>query len=136
MTASQEPMWVRQEVVLAIHARQVAEHGGADGIRDMGLLTSALDRPRNLLAYADPPPDVPALASAYAFGIVRNHPFVDGNKRTAYVMCRTFLALNGHDLEATAADKYTTFLQLAEGSITEGEFADWLRRHLARIQGA
>lgn len=125
-----KPVWIRPEAVLAIHARQLAEHGGDAGLRDAGLLDSALNRPRNLLAYGDPKPDMAALAAAYAFGIASNHPFVDDNKRTAYVVCRTFLLLNGCDLAASAQEKYLTFLGLAEGSLTENDLADWLRRHL------
>ena len=125
-----EPIWLRQDVVLAIHARQLAEHGGEEGLRDAGLLDSALNRPRNLLTYGEPKPDLAALAAAYAYGIARNHPFVDGNKRTAYVACRTFLLLNGHDLHAPVAEKYSGFLRLAEGTIAEDELADWIRQHL------
>lgn len=122
-----EPVWVRDDVVLAIHRRQLAEHGGATGVRDEGLLASALAKPKNLLAYSEEPPDLAALAASYASGIVRNHPFVDGNKRTAYVVCRTFLLLNGRDLSATSEEKYLTFLKLAEGALSESELAGWIR---------
>ena len=125
-----EPVWIRPDVVLAIHRRQLAEHGGSDGLRDARLLDSSLNRARHLLAYGEPKPVLAALAAAYAYGIIRNHPFVDGNKRTAYVVCRTFLLLNGHDLDAPAAEKYTTFLKLAEGSLSAEELAEWIRRHL------
>lgn len=131
---AEEPVWLREDVVRAIHRRQLAEHGGAEGVRDEGLLLSALARPRNLLAYADPavapPPDVAALAAAYAFGISRNHPFVDGNKRTALVTARSFLVLNGADLVATQEEKYVTFLGLAEGRVSEEALAAWVRSHL------
>ncbi|MES2460133.1 MAG: type II toxin-antitoxin system death-on-curing family toxin, partial [Armatimonadota bacterium] len=103
---TQEPIWLREDVVLAIHRRQLAEHGGSEGVRDSGLLSSALARPQNLLAYGEPTPDLPSLAAAYAFGIVRNHPFVDGNKRTGYVVCRTFLIINGQDITASQQEKY------------------------------
>ena len=126
----QEPVWLRDDVVLAIHRRQIVENGGSDGIRDPGLLSSALARPKNLLAYGEPPPDLSALAAAYGFGIVRNHPFVDGNKRTGYVVCRTFLLINGQDITATQEEKYLTFLHLAEGSLQEEALAEWLRSHL------
>lgn len=126
---SDEPVWVRHDAVRAIHLRQLAEHGGSDGVRDEGLLDSALARAKNLLAYSDEPPDTAALAAAYAIGLVKNHPFVDGNKRTAYVVCRTFLILNGHDIEASKEDKYLTFLGAADGSLSEDELADWIRRH-------
>ena len=125
-----EPQWISDTLARAIHYRQLAEHGGLDGIRDEGMLLSALARPRQLLAYGDPPPDVAAMAAAYAYGIARNHPFLDGNKRTAYVVCRTFLIINGQDIEATQEDKYLTFLQLAEGTLSEEELAAWLREHL------
>jgi death-on-curing protein len=127
-----EPVWVREDVVVAIHHRQLAEHGGGEGIRDPGLLDSALARPKNLVAYSDSrdQPDLATLAASYAWGLVRNHPFVDGNKRTAYVVCRTFLLLNGSDLEASPEEKYLTFLRVAEGRLTEEELASWIRDHL------
>ena len=125
-----EPVWVRNDIVQAIHWRQLSEHGGAPGIRDEGLLSSALARPRNLLAYAEQEPDLAALAAAYAFGISSNHPFVDGNKRTAYVVCRTFLKLNGSDIEASGEEKYVAFLKLARSRLTELELAGWIRDHL------
>lgn len=130
-----EPVWLRNDVVLAIHRRQLAEHGGSSGIRDEGLLASALAKPKNLLAYADEPPDLAALAASYAFGLVRNHPFVDGNKRTAYVACRTFLLLNGADFEATQEEKYLTFLSLAEGTLSEGALAEWIRNRQVERPG-
>jgi death on curing protein len=123
--------WLLEETLIAIHHRQTAEHGGGEGLRDEGLLSSALARPKNLLAYGEAPPDLASLAAAYAYGIARNHPFVDGNKRTALVAARTFLILNGVDLDATQDDKVLTFLSLAEGVISEQELADWIR---ARIQ--
>jgi death on curing protein len=121
--------WVSADVALAIHAEQINEHGGGDGVRDEGLLHSALARPENLAAYGDP--DVAALAAAYAFGIARNHPFVDGNKRTAYVVCELFLALNGHLLTASDGDAVLTFLALAAGDLAEEALAGWIRRNLA-----
>ena len=124
------PAWIRDDVVVAIHRRQLAEHGGAEGIRDQGLLASALARPKNLLAYADADPDLAELAAAYAFGLVRNHPYLDGNKRTAYVVCRTFLKLNGTDLVAAQEEKYAAFLRLAEGRLSEAKLEDWIREHL------
>lgn len=125
-----EPVWIREDVAFAIHRRQLAEHGGAEGVRDPGLLSSALARPRHLLAHSDVTPDLASLASAYAFGIARNHPFVDGNKRTAYVVCRTFLILNGHDLQASREEKYRTFLDLARGEMSEEQLVTWIREHL------
>ena len=124
-----EPIWIRSDVVLAIHKRQIAEHGGEAGIRDRGLLDSALARPKNLPAYSDEPVDVCALAAAYGYGIARNHAFVDGNKRVGYVTCLTFLKLNGRPLDAPRDEKYSTFLKLASGEISEEDLADWLRAH-------
>src|SRR5258705_11707889 len=98
-----------EETVIAIHHRQISEHGGSEGLRDEGLLASALARPQNALAYAQPPPDLPALAAAYAYGIARNHPFVDGNKRTELVAARPFLLLNAVNLEANKDEKNLTF---------------------------
>jgi death-on-curing protein len=123
-------VWLFEETVTAIHHRQVAEHGGSEGLRDEGLLSSALARPQNLLAYGEQRPDLASLAAAYAYGIARNHPFVDGNKRTALVAARTFLILNGVDLKATQDDKVLTFLNLAEGVISEEELADWIRKRI------
>jgi death-on-curing protein len=123
-------VWLLEETVIAIHQRQISEHGGSEGLRDEGLLASALARPPNVLAYAQPPPDLAVLAAAYAYGIARNHPFVDGNKRTALVAARTFLLLNGVNLEANQDEKYLTFLQLAQGTLTEEQLADWIRQRI------
>ncbi|MBC7785803.1 MAG: type II toxin-antitoxin system death-on-curing family toxin [Burkholderiales bacterium] len=125
-----DPIWISEELTLAIHQRQLAEQGGISGVRDPGLLASALARPRQLFAYADPPVDVQAMAASYAFGIARNHPFLDGNKRTTAVVCETFIDLNGQQLQAEDAEMYTVFLNLAAGSVTEAELAEWLRGHL------
>jgi len=115
------------DAVLAIHRRQIAEHGGEAGLRDLGLLESALSRPRNIIAYAEKA-DTAALAAAYAFGIAKNHPFLDGNKRTALVVMRTFLILNGADIDASQQDKYQTILALADGRLTEPDLAEWIRK--------
>ena len=123
-------VWLLEETLTAIHHRQIAEHGGSEGLRDEGLLSSALARPQNLLAYVESPPDLASLAAAYAYGIARNHPFVDGNKRTALVAARTFLILNGANLAAAQDDKFLTFLNLAEGAISEEELADWIRKRI------
>jgi death-on-curing protein len=122
--------WLEKALVLAIHDRQLAEHGGTGGLRDDGLLESALARPQQLHAYGDPAPDLADLAASLAFGLARNHPFVDGNKRTAHVAYRTFLALNGAELVATDEEKYVAMLSLAEGRLAEREFAAWLRKRL------
>lgn len=120
-------VWIDPSVVLAIHDEQLAEHGGASGIRDAGLLDSALGRPQNLAAYGEP--DHADLAAAYAYGIARNHPFVDGNKRTAFVAAELFLALNGCELMAEDTDCVLTMLALAAGEIDEAGFAAWIRRY-------
>src|SRR6059036_2942595 len=104
-----DPIWISKELAIAIHRRQLAEHGGADGIRDAGLLESALARPRQRFAYEDPTPAIPALAASIAYGIARNHAFIDGNKRTAAVVCETFLALNKFQLDATDVEMYPIF---------------------------
>jgi death-on-curing protein len=133
MTAPKNVVWVREDVVLAIHLRQLTEHGGGEGIRDEGLLQSALARPQNLLAYSDPSPDLASLAAAYAYGIARNHPFVDGNKRTALIVTRLFLLVNGMDLVATQEEKYSIFLALAAGELSEEDLANWVRTHLDSV---
>lgn len=120
-------IWIERPLALAIHDRQLAEHGGSTGVRDEGMLESALARPQQRYAYGDPPPDLVELAASLAFGLARNHPFVDGNKRTAHVCYRVFLALNDAELLATDEDKYLAMLQLAEGSLDEAGFAAWLR---------
>ena len=126
-----EPVWVREDVARAVHRRQIAEHGGLDGVRDPGLLTSALERPKSLLTYGDPAPDLAALAAAYAWGVARNHPFADGNKRTELVLLRLFLRLNGTDLTASGTDKYGTMMRLAAGELSEEALAGWIRAHMA-----
>lgn len=125
-------VWVTLAVAEAIHAEQLAEHGGGEGVRDAGLLESAMARPHNLASYGDP--DVAALAAAYAYGIARNHPFVDGNKRTAAVISETFLMLNGHALTASDAELVVAILALAAGELSEEELADWFRAHICVSQ--
>lgn len=124
-----EIVWVTREYAEAVHDRQLAEHGGSTGIRDAGLLESALARPQNLLHYGEP--DLAALAAAYAFGIARNHPFVDGNKRTAWVAARLFLRLNDGVLTFDKAEATVMMQQLAAGELTEDEVAAWFRERLA-----
>ncbi len=124
-------IWVSLEVALAAHHEQLAEHGGGEGVRDSGMLESAMARPQNLVAYGTP--DAAELAASYAFGIARNHPFVDGNKRTAAVVSETFLVLNGHDLVATDAELVVTFLALAAGELSEDELTAWFRDHLDNV---
>jgi death on curing protein len=125
-----EPLWISVREAEAIHKRQLAEHGGGTGTRDLGLLESALARPQFTWQYGEPPPDLAALAATLAFGIVNNHPFVDGNKRTGYVVCRLFLKVNGFDIDAAPDDKYLTFYNLAAGLLSEAELADWIRSRL------
>jgi death-on-curing protein len=123
--------WVAQAVVLAIHDEQIAEHGGALGVRDLGLLRSALHRPQNLAAYGNP--DIADLAATYAFGIARNHAFVDGNKRTSAVVARTFLRLNGFDLNASQAERLEIWSALGAGSLSEEALASWLRDRIVKV---
>ena len=121
--------WIKIDRVLAMHSRQIAEHGGGDGVRDIGLLESALARPQNIAVY-EPEADISRLAASYAFGIINNHPFIDGNKRTGYIVMELYLLKNGFQLIATPADKYITILKLAEGNLTEDDLAAWLREHV------
>ncbi len=121
-------VWIDEAVIDAVHDAQLAEHGGLSGIRDAGMLASALARPRNLAAYEEP--DVSRCAAAYGFGLARNHPFVDGNKRTAFVAVELFLELNGFTLHASDADSVMTMLGVAEGSIDERRFAAWFRKQV------
>jgi death-on-curing protein len=120
-----EPFWLSRQAIEIIHDEQLAEHGGAGGIRDAGLQESALARPRNLFAYGEA--DVCALAAAYAAGIVRNHPFVDGNKRTGFLAAYSFLAVNGLELDAPEAEAVVMTIGLASGEMPEQGFAAWLR---------
>ena len=124
---TREWVWLDRAVVVAIHEMQLAEHGGGAGVRDAGLLDSALGKPLQLHAYGEPPPDVFDLAAAYAFGVARNHPFIDGNKRTGYVCAELFLVLNGWALAAPDAECVTQMLALAASELAEKEFAAWLR---------
>ena len=126
---AQSWLWIATEVALAAHAEQLAEHGGAVGVRDAGALESAMTRPRNLALYGKP--DAAALAAAYAFGIARNHPFVDGNKRTAAVVGETFCVLYGYSLDASDAEWVVAVVALAAGELSEDELADWFRTHLS-----
>lgn len=123
-----EPRWLPKQLILAVHNRQLAEHGGGAGVRDEGLLESALARPQNLFAYGES--DVAALAGAYAFGIAKNHPFIDGNKRTAFVACELFLAANGYDLAASDEECLAMMLGLAASEVDQTEFAVWLRENV------
>lgn len=116
--------FIKESTAIAIHEEQLMEHGGGHGIRDIGLLQSAFARPENLAAYGEP--DVYQMAASYAYGIAKNHPFIDGNKRTAFVVMEVFLLLNGAELTASDADCVTTFLALAAGELSEEEVVEWL----------
>lgn len=122
------PIWVDRASVLLLHAESLAIHGGAGGLRDMGLLESALARPQNL--HADGEGDAAALAAAYAFGIIRNHPFVDGNKRIGFITAAVFLEANGSRFTASEAEVVMRTLALAASEIDEAEFASWLRENV------
>lgn len=128
MTGRTEPEWLSLDIALAVHDRQLAEHGGPTGVRDQGMLESALARPLNQWTYGED--DLCALAAAYAYGIARNHPFTDGNKRTAWVFARLFLMLNGQSLSFTPRMAIDVVLALAAGELGEDELADWFRQHL------
>lgn len=118
---------------MAVHDLQLAAHGGSAGVRDAGLLESALARAKNIWAYAEKRPELANLAAAYAFGISSNHPFLDGNKRTALVVSFTFLEVNGVEVTASQEDAYLTILGVAAGEITEAELAAWFTQHTASI---
>ena len=124
-------IWIERPLAIAIHERQLAEHGGGSDVRDENLLNSALARPQQLHTDGDPPPDIADLAASLVFGLARNHPFVDGNKRTAHACYRVFLALNGVELVASNEEKYVNMIGLAEGRLPEPEFASWLREHIS-----
>jgi death-on-curing protein len=123
-----EPQWVSLAVVMAIHEAQLSEHGGATGVRDQGLLESALARPRQVYAYADNP-GLTRLAAAYAFGLAKNHAFMDGNKRTAWVVCATFLELNAREVTADQAGVVSIMLGVAGSTVSEDQLIEWLTLH-------
>jgi death on curing protein len=125
-----EWLWVATDVALATHREQLTEHGGGEGVCDERLLDSAMARAQNPAAYGEP--DAAALAATYAYGIARNHPFIDSNKRTAMVVSETFLVLNGYALSASDAEVVVAFLALASGNLTEDELADWFRTRLVK----
>jgi death on curing protein len=123
-----EPVWLDADVALAIHDRQLAEHGGGTGVRAHDMLESAMSRPVNQWHYGEE--DLCALGAAYAFDVARNHPFVDGNKRTAWVLARLFLKLNQVSIAFAAKDAIATVLALAAGELSEDELAEWFRAHI------
>lgn len=120
--------WVSREALLLLHDESLSEHGGGSGLRDEGLLDSALARPLNLALYETP--DIAALAASYGVGLARNHPFVDGNKRAAFLAVGMFLVRNGHRLKTSQVDATLTMLGVAAGDIAEADFAHWLRDHI------
>jgi death on curing protein len=124
------PGWVLRETVLLLHEQSLAEFGGSAGIRDEGMLDSALGKPENLFAYGKP--NIFDLAASYGFGLVKNHPFIDGNKRTGFVTAVTFLELNGYKFHASEADAAVCALALAAGEMSEAAFADWLKANSRR----
>lgn len=127
MKITGEPRWVRKHAVLILHNMSLDIHGGSPGLRDEGLLDSALARPQQLFSYGDPPPDLAALAAAYAVGIARNHPFVDGNKRAALTCLGQMLNKNGYDLVASESETYEMMIALAAGTLPEEDLAAWIR---------
>jgi death-on-curing protein len=127
-TANEAWVWLDPAVLRAVHDEQLAEHGGAAGVRDEGLFESALARPQHMAAYGQP--SVAELAAAYGWGLARNHPFIDGNKRTAFVAVELFLQLNGHELVADDAACVMTMLAVAAGDLPEADFAAWIANHV------
>src|ERR1700729_1643336 len=123
-------IWLDPEMLLVAHDEQLAEHGGASGIRDSGLFESALARPQNLAAYGEP--DAAQLAASYCFGLAKNHAFVDGNKRISLVALESFLVLNGYELAADDAQCVLVILSVASGAMSEDELAEWIRRHIVK----
>ncbi len=128
--------WISKQALLILHDESLATHGGGSGIRDEGLLDSALARPLNLMAYTDPSntPDIASLAAAYCVGLAKNHAFVDGNKRAAFLATGLFLYLYGYRLTATQADATLTILDVAASKLSEADFAKWLRLHIVPRQ--
>lgn len=124
-------IWLQRDVMLAVHDEQLDEHGGLSGVRDMGLFESAIEPPKNLAAYESP--DAADLAASYGFGLAKNHPFSDGNKRTAYVAMELFLVLNGYQLSSSDADSVLTMLQVTSGDMSEKKFAQWIRNNIKEL---
>ncbi|HVZ70308.1 MAG TPA: type II toxin-antitoxin system death-on-curing family toxin [Rhizomicrobium sp.] len=127
-----EPAWLNRHVLEILHGESIAEHGGADGLRDEGLFESALARPQNLFAY-EGVTDIARLAACYGFGLAKNHAFVDGNKRIAFIATGLFLRLNGYRLVADQVQATLTVLSVASGACSENEYAEWIRRHMQRL---
>jgi death on curing protein len=132
MARRRAPKWLTRRMLDALHGAQLREHGGLPGVRDEGLLESALARPRHKFTYVDRP-DFATLAAAYAFGLAKNHGYADGNKRAAFMAAYVFLGLNDHDLEADEPDVVTTIERVADGRLSEAALADWIRAHLKPV---
>ena len=128
-----EPIWLTRAILEAIHNDQIREHGGSPGIRDPSLLDSAIARPQNTWEY-DANSDLAALAADYGFGIAKNHPFVDGNKRVAFIATNVFLLLNGHEIETSEPEVVNTILRLADGRLSRNKYAAWIRENLVRYE--
>ncbi len=122
-----EPRWIRDDVVSAIHSMQIAEHGGKDGVLSEGALSASLANPKHYFFYTEPRPGIPEIAARYAYSIANNHPFCDGNKRTAAVVCELFLELNGFELKASDQEAYSMYFKLASSQVDADEFAKWIR---------
>jgi len=129
----QEPHWVSKEAALAIHNRQLSEHGGQAGIRDEALLESALAKPQNVFFYSEEPVSMPRLAASYAYGLANNHPFLDGNKRAALSVSLTFLYLNGFIFSGSYEDEYDVFIKIASGEWTEDQLAEWFENNTQKV---
>lgn len=132
-TRRREPRWLSRLVIDAMHSDQLREHGGLAGVRDDTVLESALARPQQKWHY-EPETDLPMLAAAYAFGLVRGHPYRDGNKRIGFLAMVTFLGINGHEFDAPDAEVVAEFLALADGSVSENELSDWIREHAGKAR--
>ena len=130
---TEEPEWLLTRVVQSFHDQQLKEHGGAHGIRDEGMLESALNKPLQTWNYEDPKPDIPTLAAAYAYGLAKNHPYIDGNKRTAAIACEVFLLLNGYEFTVDETVKYPNYLALASGEHSQESFTEWLKQHVKLV---
>ena len=122
----EEPKWILIETVLAIHKRQISEHGGLEGIRSYPLLESSMNAPKQFFHYENPKPTIAELATSYAFSLIKNHPFNDGNKRISLITCELFLKLNGKRLNATQTEKYHYYIAVAAGNLSKEEFAKWI----------
>ena len=132
-TRRREPHWFSRIVIDAIHSDQLREHGGLAGVRDENVLESALARPQQKWHY-EPATDLPMLAAAYALGLVKGHPYRDGNKRIGFLAMVTFLGINGHEFDASDAEVVAEFLALADGSVSENELSDWIREHAGKAR--